>query len=125
VWSNGDVLKITLPMKLHLHYMNDDPTVAAVMYGPLVLAGLTGYKRSLALLDPSRIDDVIQPVAGKPNTFVATVDGGKAVMQMIPIHTVITETYGVYWKLVSAATSSVDSSSLVVQQQQTKIVISA
>src|SRR5262249_58782081 len=41
-WRDGDRLAISLPMALHLHPMPDDPTLQAVMYGPLVLAGKLG-----------------------------------------------------------------------------------
>jgi DUF1680 family protein len=42
VWRNGDRLEVSLPMALHLWPMPDDPTLAAVMYGPLVLVGKLG-----------------------------------------------------------------------------------
>jgi len=41
-WKTGDRLEVSLPMKLHVHPMPDDPTVQAFMYGPLVLAGALG-----------------------------------------------------------------------------------
>ncbi|HEX9217826.1 MAG TPA: glycoside hydrolase family 127 protein, partial [Gemmatimonadales bacterium] len=41
-WRNGDTVAVKLPMSLHLHAMPDDPTLAAVMYGPLALAGRLG-----------------------------------------------------------------------------------
>jgi len=41
-WRDGDRLEVTLPMGLHVHPMPDDPTVQAVMYGPLVLVGRLG-----------------------------------------------------------------------------------
>ncbi|HTT66640.1 MAG TPA: beta-L-arabinofuranosidase domain-containing protein [Gemmatimonadales bacterium] len=42
VWKDGDRLEVALPMGLHMHAMPDDPTVQAVMYGPLVLVGMLG-----------------------------------------------------------------------------------
>jgi lipoate synthase/lipoate-protein ligase B len=42
VWKDGDRVEIDMPMSLHLHRMPDDPTLAAIMYGPLVLAGELG-----------------------------------------------------------------------------------
>lgn len=38
----GDVVELTLPMSLHIAPANDDPSVQAAMYGPLVLAALLG-----------------------------------------------------------------------------------
>ena len=42
IWENGDELRATLPMALHVHPMPDDDTLQAIMYGPLVLAGDLG-----------------------------------------------------------------------------------
>jgi DUF1680 family protein len=50
-WKNGDRVDVKLPMRLHLQPIPDDPTLAAIMYGPLVLAGELGTEN----LDPKRI----------------------------------------------------------------------
>jgi hypothetical protein len=41
-WENGDEVRVTLPMSLHVHPMPDDDTLQAIMYGPVVLAGDLG-----------------------------------------------------------------------------------
>ena len=41
-WKDGDRIELSLPMSLHVHPMPDDPTLQAMMYGPLVLAGRLG-----------------------------------------------------------------------------------
>jgi DUF1680 family protein len=50
-WKDGDQVEVKLPMRLHLQTLPDDPTMAAIMYGPLVLAGELGT----AGLDPKLI----------------------------------------------------------------------
>jgi DUF1680 family protein len=50
-WKNGDRVDVKLPMRLHLQAIPDDPTLAAIMYGPLVLAGALGSEN----LDSKRI----------------------------------------------------------------------
>jgi uncharacterized protein len=50
-WKNGDRVDVKLPMRLHLQAIPDDPTLAAIMYGPLVLAGELGTES----LDSKRI----------------------------------------------------------------------
>lgn len=50
-WKNGDRVEVKLPMRLHLQTIPDDPKLAAIMYGPLVLAGELGTES----LDPKRI----------------------------------------------------------------------
>src|SRR5439155_19693087 len=42
VWKDGDRVDLSLPMSLHVDQMPDDPTLQAMMYGPLVLAGQLG-----------------------------------------------------------------------------------
>lgn len=42
VWKNGDIIEATFPMELHLVTTNDDPDKAALVYGPIVLAGKMG-----------------------------------------------------------------------------------
>jgi len=41
-WKDGDKLEVSLPMSLHVHPMPDNPSLQAMMYGPLVLAGELG-----------------------------------------------------------------------------------
>src|SRR5690606_13069763 len=41
-WRTGDRVELRLPMALHAAPMPDDPSLLAVLYGPLVLAGRLG-----------------------------------------------------------------------------------
>ncbi|WP_419032428.1 glycoside hydrolase family 127 protein, partial [Dysgonomonas gadei] len=41
-WKNGDKIEVHYPMHLYLTETNDNPDKAAIMYGPLVLAGTMG-----------------------------------------------------------------------------------
>jgi hypothetical protein len=50
-WKDGDHVEVKLPVRLHLQTIPDDPKLAAIMYGPLVLAGELGAEN----LDPKRI----------------------------------------------------------------------
>ena len=38
-WSSGDTVEVALPKSLHLEPTPDNPNVAAIMWGPIVLAG--------------------------------------------------------------------------------------
>ncbi|HXD22661.1 MAG TPA: beta-L-arabinofuranosidase domain-containing protein, partial [Gemmatimonadaceae bacterium] len=42
VWRSGDTVELTMPKSLWLDYTPDDHTIAAIMWGPLVLAGDDG-----------------------------------------------------------------------------------
>lgn len=48
VWKEGDEISMTLPMKLHLSPTPDNPQRAAVMYGPVLLAGDMGAEGMVA-----------------------------------------------------------------------------
>jgi len=50
-WKKSDIVEVKLPMRLHLQPIPDDPNLAAIMYGPVVLAGELGTES----LDPKRI----------------------------------------------------------------------
>lgn len=44
-WQSGDTVELTLPKSLHLEPTPDNKSVAAIMWGPLVLAGDFGPRR--------------------------------------------------------------------------------
>ncbi|MGA8271486.1 MAG: beta-L-arabinofuranosidase domain-containing protein [Candidatus Sulfotelmatobacter sp.] len=129
-WKNGDRVAVKLPMRLHLQSIPDDPTLAAIMYGPLVLAGELGMEN----LDPKRIysDDKflhggfpaiavpelagdrnalgkwIQPVSGKdgiknrPLTFRTAGTGRSEEVTLSPFYRLFDQRYCVYWRFRSA-----------------------
>ena len=41
-WRTGDKVEVVLPMSLRLERLPDDPKIAAILYGPTVLAGELG-----------------------------------------------------------------------------------
>ena len=123
-WRNGDTVTVKLPMKLHLHAMPDDPTLAAVMYGPLVLAGRLGndgLTPGVLRAEPTKPREVpeykekpganpelksgsselgawIQRTTGRGLEFRTT--GQTHNVTLVPFHTVFDERYAVYWKLL-------------------------
>ncbi|HUW17879.1 MAG TPA: beta-L-arabinofuranosidase domain-containing protein [Sedimentisphaerales bacterium] len=120
-WKDGDQVRINMPMSLHLDRMPDDPSLAAIMYGPLVLAGRLGteglnpktvYAASQGVLrnyqvdpGPSFVADAgdlqawIKPVAGKPLTF-QTADAGKpSDVTLVPFHKLFGQRYAIYWRI--------------------------
>ena len=93
-WRDGDSVEVEMPMSLHGHPMPDDPELVAIMYGPLVLAGLTDENRHF-LADANDIGSWIKPVEGQPLTF--RTQGQPTDITFIPLNRVIAERYGVYW----------------------------
>lgn len=117
-WRDGDRVEMELPMRLHMESMPDDPTLQAILYGPLVLAGELGDEgitekmvigkmgpdlkhtppATLPLLhvkgsDPSTW---LEP-AGKPLTF--RTKGQQRALTFAPFHTVSGQRYSVYWNI--------------------------
>ncbi len=110
-WNDGDTVELAIPMSLHAQPINDDPTLAAVMYGPLVLAGLVdetarkpGYPTPVFTGDIKEPAKWIKPVAAKPVTFRTS--GQPIDVTFIPIHRVVEEHYGVYWRFAKAGSKA-------------------
>jgi DUF1680 family protein len=125
-WKNGDHVEVSLPMRLHLQTIPDDRKLAAIMYGPLVLAGELGTEN----LDPKRIysedkilhggfpamavpelsgdrnalDKWIQPVSAKdkPLTFRTAGAGRPEDVILSPFYRLFNQRYCVYWRFPAA-----------------------
>jgi len=125
LWRDGDYVDVTLPMNLHLHAMPDDPTLQAVMYGPLVLAGKLGREPLRAPPTPPRmtpdfdltpetkpiavaaikapsgeVTSWVKPVHDKPLEF--RIVGQEREIALVPFNGVFDERYAVYWKVTPA-----------------------
>jgi len=117
-WEDGDELRATLPMDLHVHAMPDDDTLQAVMYGPLVLAGdlgrdgLTEAMRrggdnppemaqppaAPEFVAESRVPrSWIEPTGKTPLTF--RTKGQSRDVTMMPLSRIVDQRYGVYWRV--------------------------
>jgi hypothetical protein len=117
-WKDGDRVEVNLPMGLHIDALADDPTLQAVMYGPLVLAGrlgsenlsqamvYIGYDTSpggkpvpVPAIASSSKDplDWVEPIPNQPLTF-RTVAGSQQIT-LIPLYKLFRERYAVYWKV--------------------------
>ncbi|UCH35056.1 MAG: glycoside hydrolase family 127 protein [Armatimonadota bacterium] len=93
-WHDKDKVQVNLPMSLRAQPMPDDPELIALMYGPLVVAGLSEKHTYL----PGDADDPqswVKPVPGEPLTFRTV--GQPTDVTFVPLYRVIHERYGVYW----------------------------
>jgi DUF1680 family protein len=117
-WMNGDKVEVTLPMSLHVHAMPDDPTLQAMMYGPLLLVGRLGAQgltkemmyggsgpvpAGEAVPAPTIVGDARNPVAwlertaGESLTFRAL--GQSQPITLVPFYKLWGERYATYWKV--------------------------
>jgi uncharacterized protein len=121
-WHDGDVLDVDLPMHVHMAPLPDAPQLAALMYGPLVLAapmdgpalpagadlvaGNVSYGKQftqpqevLALrLDGAGLDGAVRHGAG---TLVFRLDGpgtGEG-YDLLPFHRIAHGYYNLYWRV--------------------------
>lgn len=118
-WENGDELRATLPMSLHVHAMPDDDTLEAIMYGPLVLAGDLGRKGLTEDMRRGADNPPEMPAPPAAPEFVAESRDpkswieptGKALtfqtkgqsrdITMVPLSRIGDQRYGVYWRVTT------------------------
>jgi uncharacterized protein len=125
-WKSGDTVEITLPKSLRLEAVPDNPRRAALMWGPLVLAGDVGPERARgevegeSLTGPPTVPVLVaaeRPVASwlkqvgdspirfrtdgvgrEPNAEARGHD-----VDFVPFYRLHRRTYGVYWDLFTPA----------------------
>jgi DUF1680 family protein len=106
-WKNGDTLDVLMPMTLHLDGFKDNPKRVAVMYGPLVMAGMTprGNHFSALVGEKEAIFKEFKALEGKPLEFSAQAAICRTSLETVaaepvvfkPLFRVVDETYSVYW----------------------------
>ena len=120
-WNSGDVVALVLPKALHLQPTPDNARRAAVMWGPLVLAGDLGPEprrpegrggQSSAQARAPRpapveapvlvaagkpIVDWLKPVADKPGNFRSVGVGRERDVEFVPFYRLHHRTYAAYW----------------------------
>jgi len=120
-WRTGDRVELRLPMALHSAPMPDDPSLLAIMYGPLVLAGrlgtagITEANRRAGPTAPYTVPEFRDPdlppapvlrgdagnlarwirPTGRPLEFQVT--GQEADYTLVPFSRLFDERYAVYW----------------------------
>ncbi|KAK4249266.1 hypothetical protein C7999DRAFT_12896 [Corynascus novoguineensis] len=93
-WKGGDVIRVRLPMTLRTVPANDDPGVAALAYGPMVLSGNYG-STSLSSLPTLELDSVKRVEGDDGLVFTATADGQTVTLG--PFYDAHGINYNVYW----------------------------
>src|SRR5271157_1001295 len=119
-WNDGDKIELALPMSLHSAPSPDDPSVQAMMYGPMVLAGemgKDGLNNSMIyspqgpylpegqkparppVIKSSHTDATAwaEPVPNMHHAFRTV--GQSESTSLVPFYKILKERYTVYWKL--------------------------
>lgn len=124
-WKSGDTVRVQLPMSLRMEAMPDDPSVIALLYGPIVLAGELGkdglddsrrYGPSVPQIGrikpigiPAFVGDLknvlpnVRPTPGSPLRFSTVGIGRPRDVALAPFYQVFDQRYSVYWKVYSSA----------------------
>jgi DUF1680 family protein len=122
-WKAGDTVSLVLPKRLRVDRLPDDPTRAAIMWGPLVLAGDLGPAPERnrtegrqpppgapALVTDKAVTEWLRPVADKPGSFWTSgaafaLDESKSArdVELAPFYAVQRRTYAAYWDLLTPA----------------------
>ena len=118
-WHDGDLITAELPMHLSVEPMKDDPSLKAILYGPLVLAGLLGrgdlpaeapYAATDQLQFRSVPDPEVQPLflaegdlsksfqQTAPLEFTGKSAESGNLIRFVPLAAVTRDRYSVYWK---------------------------
>lgn len=111
-WKNGDKIEARIPMSLRLETMPDNPKRAAVMYGPLVLAGELGPANDPAAARPDYVpvfitkgkplDKWLKPEKDQTNIFRTKGVGKPRDVTFYPFYRMHDKRYSVYWDFLTA-----------------------
>ena len=122
-WRSGDEISLAMPKTLRLEILNS-PKKAAVLWGPLVLAGDLGAAprrgddgdgdgvraaapEPVALVTDRPVGDWLQPVIGRPGVFKAAgiariVSTGTPIdVEFSPFFAMHRRTYAAYWDVLT------------------------
>jgi hypothetical protein len=124
-WKTGDVLQVTVPMRVRTEAMPDDSSKVAFLYGPVVLAGDLGRvpESERVRYSVEQWDNFHKPVAEVPvlvteardlSKVVGLVSGNDLVFRTIgtaqprdvtlrPFNEIYYDYYNVYWDVLTPA----------------------
>ena len=127
-WRDGDTIEAEFPLPLSVERMPDRPDLAAILCGPIVLAGelgesaveerrqgglgasASGMNRERAAKVPPTLVDAgpaparwLKPIPGRPLTFRTSGIGRPADVTLTPFHRVIHQHYALYWEFQDPA----------------------
>jgi uncharacterized protein len=121
-WKNGDRVELSLPMGLHLSRLPDNPNRAAILYGPVVLAGELGRVETSDVStqraygpagDPvpapffvvkgEDLRSWIVPVEGRRIAFRTREAGRPNEVTLSPYYRLFDQRYALYWDIYTEA----------------------
>lgn len=74
-WNDSDTIELRMPFKFHLDHVADQPNVASLLWGPVLLAAEEPAARTDWRQVVFNVNDIGRSVAGDPATLRFSVDG--------------------------------------------------
>jgi hypothetical protein len=137
-WKTGDTIELSIPKSVHLEPTPDNKSVAAIMWGPLVLAGDLGPRREgraaantdaavpVLVAAERPVTEWVLPAGGRPGDFraaqVARVPGETAAatdVALTPFHRTHRRNYSVYFDVLTS--SEFDSRAAAVAAERARV----
>jgi DUF1680 family protein len=109
-WKTGDTVAMVLPKTLRIEGLPDNRSRAALLWGPLVLAGDLGPEQRGVptkaipsfITDARPIDEWLKPVAGNTGVFRTVgrnLEDVPVPVEFTPFYRLHRRTYAIYWDL--------------------------
>lgn len=137
-WQSGDTVEVGLPKTLRLEPLPDNPRRAALLWGPLVLAGdlapeqpeegegnRSGASKftTVFLTAGQPVSQWVKPVEGKPGEFRAA--GADKEVALAPFYRVQRRHYAVYWDLYTPQEWQKESEALAATEAKARLLAAA
>jgi uncharacterized protein len=113
-WTTGDIVALELPKAVRLDLLPDNRRRAAILWGPIVLAGDLGPEppRGPGAREPQPDPPVLvaaerpvstwlKPVTGQPGIFRTDGVGRDRDVELVPFYRLHRRTYAAYWDLLT------------------------
>ena len=93
-WAAGDVVKVKIPLQLRAINANDNSSLAAIAYGPVVLCGNYG-SQTFSSAPTLTLGSITRVTSSSTLQFTATANG--ATVTLVPMYDGQGFNYVVYW----------------------------
>jgi uncharacterized protein len=108
-WTSGDTVTVRLPMRVIMVPANDNASIAAITYGPVVLSG--NYGNSALSAPPALTTASVTRTSTTALSFTATANG--STVNLGPFYDAHGHNYAVYWNTSGQPTTTTPTFRLV------------
>ncbi len=134
-WKRGDRVELAFVKTLRLEPLPDNPRRAAILWGPLVLAGDLGPEHGFDAWKPGAVPvfvgadkpvtEWLKPVPDKPGCFRSEGVGRDREVDFVPFYRLHRRTYGVYWDLFTPAEWTAKQAEYAAEQEVQRKLVAA